>query len=295
MDIKKQIRNFQLTAAIASTVAVLSYFIGIFHFRFETLLGELSGGFFKIMQYVSDMADVWGIDKGEVISKIFSQIDSDAISGLTVIFIAAYVIPFILNAVAAIIGFVSFGKKKETKSQSIIALIASAYTVVVAILIFIGVYAIKNEMGGYAVLSLGAGYYIQIIAVITAIAAAIILLVYLGKKETNVEINETDVGLVGVCGMWKDAEFFNNSGRPIVIGRDPSQCDVVISENAEKVSRKHCSVNFDYKNNMYIVTDHSTNGTHLDNGKKLIPELPTPVECGTVIIIGNEKNAFRLN
>lgn len=296
MDNKKHIRNFQLITAIAPLLAVLAYFIGIFNFKFDFLLGEISGSFSKIMSQLNELAEHAGMNVNEILSQVFSQIDSEAASVLLITFIATLVIPFVLNLISAIFGFVTFAKKIESKNCYIISLIASIYTAIVAILFAVAMAFIKEEAPSMSdMISFGSGYYIQIIAVVVAIVFSILLIVKFNSKEKNPVISETDVGLVGVCGMWTNAEFFNNSGRPIVIGRNPSQCDVVITENAEKVSRKHCTVNFDYKNNMYIVTDHSSNGTHLDNGKRLVLELPTPVECGTVIIIGDENNAFRLN
>lgn len=294
---ENKIRKFQLVTPIASMVAVVAYFIGIFNFKFDFLFSEISGGLFKVMHELNKMAEYAGINLNELLSQTFSQLDSDVMGVLTITFIATLVIPFVLNLASAVMNFIVFAKDDKNKGSLIITLIASVYTVIVAILFAIAVSAIKSELGVMSdTISFGGGYFIQIVAVLVALVSAVILFVKCDwSKQENPHISETDVGLVGVCGMWTDAEIFNNSGRPIVIGRDASQCDVVITENAENVSRKHCTVNFDYKNNVYVVTDHSSNGTHLDNGKKLVSELPTPVECGTVIIIGDEKNAFRLN
>lgn len=289
MENKKQLKTYQLITAIASTLVTIGYF-GLFHFKFDYLFGEISGGLFKLLGYAFDAMDRLGVSFGEILSEIF---DDETVSVLVIVLFAAYIIPFVLNLIAAIKVFVDYAKNRNMKACQIIVLISTAYTTLMCVIMAIGMAVLHQE--DVTVITLGWGYYIQVIAAITAIVFAILLLVKSPKASDDIPISDTDVGLVGVCGMYEGEEFFNNSGRPIVIGRDALQCDVVISENAEKVSRKHCTVNFDYKNNMYLVTDHSSNGTHLDNGKRLLREVETPVECGTVIILGDEKNAFRLN
>ena len=48
------------------------------------------------------------------------------------------------------------------------------------------------------------------------------------------------------------------------IGRSPADADIVI--NDERVSRKHCSIEF--LNDQLVIEDHSRNGTYV-NGRKL--------------------------
>lgn len=78
----------------------------------------------------------------------------------------------------------------------------------------------------------------------------------------------------------------------IVIGRDPACAELIIDDN--NVSRMHCTITFNPSDSMYIITDHSTNGTfigreRLEKGKSRI------VSKGTFIIIGQSGNNFRLD
>lgn len=78
----------------------------------------------------------------------------------------------------------------------------------------------------------------------------------------------------------------------IVIGRDPACSELIIDDS--NVSRMHCTITFDPSDKIYIITDHSTNGTfigreRLEKGKSKI------VNKGTFVIIGQSGNNFRLD
>ncbi len=78
---------------------------------------------------------------------------------------------------------------------------------------------------------------------------------------------------------------------PFILGRDPSQCDLVIQ--GVGISRKHCHIS--YRRGKYVLVDHSTNGCYLlSDGKtiylrredhsllgKMILSLGIPVEQAT--------------
>lgn len=78
----------------------------------------------------------------------------------------------------------------------------------------------------------------------------------------------------------------------IVIGRDPACSELIIDDS--NVSRMHCTITFDPSDRIYIITDHSTNGTfigreRLEKGKSKI------VNKGSFVIIGQSGNNFRLD
>ena len=115
------------------------------------------------------------------------------------------------------------------------------------------------------------------------------------KKEEH-PIDSADVGLVGVKGMWAGAQFINNTGEGLVVGRDPKQCNIIISQNANSISRKHCVVKYDYQTKDYEVTDCSSNGTYVaETGQRLKYGVPTHLPCGTVIELGDLSNSFMIN
>lgn len=84
-------------------------------------------------------------------------------------------------------------------------------------------------------------------------------------------------------------------GTRIVIGKDPSQCSIIIDKGYAKVSRTHCSVEYDSYNNVYVVTDMSTNGTKIVGGPKLQRGAPSYLDKGTVINLAGTDNTFRLD
>lgn len=81
----------------------------------------------------------------------------------------------------------------------------------------------------------------------------------------------------------------------MVIGRDNAFCNLIVDQNADKVSRKHCGIVFDPSRGVYMVTDYSTNGTFLDGGNRLVANMPTTLQKGSVIALGNRENRFKLN
>jgi hypothetical protein len=86
-----------------------------------------------------------------------------------------------------------------------------------------------------------------------------------------------------------------NDGEEIVIGKDPSQCSIVIDKKYAKVSRRHCGVRFDPMQNLYIITDYSTNGTRVVGGAKLARGTANYFEKGTTINLAGTENSFRLD
>lgn len=84
------------------------------------------------------------------------------------------------------------------------------------------------------------------------------------------------------------------AGEEIVIGKDPSVCSVVIDKKYDRVSRKHCGVRYDPSQNLYLVTDYSSNGTRLVGGAKLAHNSTSYLESGSVISLAKTENNFRL-
>lgn len=95
-------------------------------------------------------------------------------------------------------------------------------------------------------------------------------------------------------GMYKGASFQIYNGEQLLIGTDPSACNIIINEDSSIISRKHCQVEFNAAQNCYIVTDFSRNGTFLESGERLMKGNPERVEIGMLILLGDAKNSFRL-
>ncbi len=99
--------------------------------------------------------------------------------------------------------------------------------------------------------------------------------------------------IICTAGAYKGGSFPIRDGEELVIGRDSSLSQIVVT-SAAKVSRRHCGIRYSALDSRYIVTDYSSNGTFLEDGTRLNPMSPTPVPRGTVLIIGDRENQFKL-
>lgn len=105
----------------------------------------------------------------------------------------------------------------------------------------------------------------------------------------------TGGSISGLSGMYAGQTLPLAAGDEMVIGRDNAMCNLIIDQNAEKMSRRHCGVVFNTAAGSYTVTDYSTNGTFVDGGSRLVANMPTSLARGTVIALGNRENRFRLD
>ena len=117
--------------------------------------------------------------------------------------------------------------------------------------------------------------------------------------ERNIKIQNShkkteNVTIKGVAGMYENAKIIIAWGDELIFGRDAMYSSLIIDKNAEKISRKHCSVKFDESKMQYRVTDFSTNGTYKLNGDKFNYGASTLVPRSTVIVLGDLQNQFML-
>lgn len=107
--------------------------------------------------------------------------------------------------------------------------------------------------------------------------------------------NSSNGALAGLSGMYAGQEIPLAPGEELLLGRDNAYCNLIIDQNADKISRRHCSILFDATRGVYMVTDVSSNGTYVDGGSRLVANMATQLQRGTVICLGNRENRFRLN
>ena len=128
-------------------------------------------------------------------------------------------------------------------------------------------------------------------APVSAAAAA------LNKEEAEQNTDGQDADdlkegiLIGVTGAYAQARIPVGNGETIVIGRDPSECSIILDE--AETSRKHCSVKYNAKEQAYYVVDYSTNGVFDKNGKRLKGLLTYLMHVGDEIRIGSSGEVFR--
>ena len=75
--------------------------------------------------------------------------------------------------------------------------------------------------------------------------------------------------VTGVSGFFAGKTIEMPSGRPMIIGRDPQQAQLVFPSDMNEISRVHCIVTYDATSQTFTVEDRSTNGTFYVNGQKI--------------------------
>jgi Zn-dependent protease with chaperone function len=82
---------------------------------------------------------------------------------------------------------------------------------------------------------------------------------------------------------------------PIVIGRDPKECNLIVTAAGGSISRRHCTVRFDGDGTSILLEDlGSKNGTFLNNGRKLEPGMPHPLQSGERFYLAQPDILFEL-
>lgn len=109
---------------------------------------------------------------------------------------------------------------------------------------------------------------------------------------------EHNVGkIMWISGDYNGYTFPVNPGKEIIIGKDPSVANIVVDLKYKTISRKHVGIQYNPSNQLYIVTDYSSNGTFIsDESEKMRiePQKPTWLAKGKIVNIGNGENSFKL-
>ena len=243
-------RKLGLAASIAPIFMLFSYFISFITVDIG-ILASKETDLLELIKTANEYADMFDVSLFEAISDQLSDVlsdVSDSIAPIILVSIFCFLVPMLLDTASSIIGFVFFGKKKDTRAPHIFAVVTAGYTVIADIVLVCIFNALNKEMNdeigiNRKFVNVGAGFYIQLIFCVALIVVSILAFIALKKEEHP--IDSADVGLVGVKGMWAGAQFINNTGEGLVVGRDPKQCNIIISQNANSISRKHCVVKYD--------------------------------------------------
>ena len=113
-------------------------------------------------------------------------------------------------------------------------------------------------------------------------------------QTTVLNQNMTEGTFTGLQGGFEGAGYMLDDGVEYGIGRDGEICGIVLDDGNTSISRLHCTVRFAFAQNGYYVTDQSSNGTFAD-GVRLTKGEPSFVQRGTVITLGDQTEAFRLD
>ena len=224
-----------------------------------------------------------------------SSISNNAIIVNVVLFV---IIAIVVLFSCLIIGL-SFLRGRFRSISSIVAgAILFFFSIIVAVLF--------NYFGHNYFVSSGFGSYIFIVSSFAVIAISVFDLIFM-KAYTG------DVGVIGridvdgdpptmispqrgtidcISGEYKDYNFPIREGEILVIGKNPADCSIVITQQSQYISSRHCSVRLN--NGRYEVFDQSKNGVRV-NGNLIEKERWYLLNSGDLFILGDTDNVFRVN
>lgn len=97
------------------------------------------------------------------------------------------------------------------------------------------------------------------------------------------------VRLIGCYGVFEDLVL--EVEKEITIGRNAGLCQLVYPETARGISGSHCKIE-NTDGGVFLTDLHSTNGTFLADGTRLVPDRPFALLNGQGFYLGSRKNAF---
>ncbi|MGN0465773.1 MAG: FHA domain-containing protein [Lachnospiraceae bacterium] len=128
---------------------------------------------------------------------------------------------------------------------------------------------------------------------ILAIVFGCFTLIFIFIKSKNKNKNQLKPYIVGVQGEFGGFQFPIEPGETIWFGRNSGECQIVFPKN-KKISRRHCSISYDFGQQYFILTDlNSSNGTWIEN-ERIEPSQPAVLQSGDEFYIGDSSNVFRV-
>ncbi|MCM1174763.1 MAG: FHA domain-containing protein [Blautia sp.] len=97
------------------------------------------------------------------------------------------------------------------------------------------------------------------------------------------------VRLIGCFGIFEGIEL--EVEKEITMGRNAGLCQLVYPETARGISGAHCKIE-NTEEGVFLTDLHSTNGTFLADGTRLVPDKPLPLLDGQGFCLGGRGNAF---
>lgn len=172
-------------------------------------------------------------------------------------------------------------------------------------------YTVKGEITQMMLIYMGIGA-----AVIIAILAVVVL--FIRKKKSrgtndipnpaiskgaqlnNATAQATPVvstapvitnAIVGVSGPLLNKKY--NINKKVIMGRDPSRCEVSFPLDTPGVSGVHCELTIG-NDGIFLKDLNSTYGTYLADGTKLSANIPVKISLGDKFYLGGEDNKFEV-
>jgi S1-C subfamily serine protease len=110
------------------------------------------------------------------------------------------------------------------------------------------------------------------------------------SKPTVAAVKRSSI--VGVSGFFAGRTVELPAGRPMIIGRDPQQAQLVFPAEMSEISRVHCIVTFDPATQTFGLEDRSTNGTFMVNGQRVSGQIK--LRSGERFYLGEATNLFEV-
>jgi hypothetical protein len=100
--------------------------------------------------------------------------------------------------------------------------------------------------------------------------------------------------LLGVAGQYAGSEIPLDD-RPLTIGRDPRQCQLVFPADSDSISKRHCVLRYRSAQGTLEIEDcGSTNGTYVNSGEPVPAGRPRPLRAGDRFYLGDARNLFEV-
>lgn len=91
--------------------------------------------------------------------------------------------------------------------------------------------------------------------------------------------------IVGISGTFAGASIELNPGEKIMVGRDPSKCQLVLNDS--KVSRVHCCISYDVSSMCTEIICYSPNGIKFEDGRTLQKDMKMKITKPERLILAN--------
>ncbi|MDO4484478.1 MAG: trypsin-like peptidase domain-containing protein [Clostridia bacterium] len=163
-------------------------------------------------------------------------------------------------------------------------------------------YNVPYQTGGAGLM--GSSPVTWIIAGVLAVAVIVVVVVLVRQNKKGTAVPDAPAAVApaadgekrtlrGETGALAGKSFVLTSGKPLVLGRDPGQCNVLFPKDTKKVSRVHCTITL--TGGKVTVTDNrSTCGVLIDGNP--IPAGGTKTwHRGQVLQIGSDAEQFTLH
>lgn len=116
---------------------------------------------------------------------------------------------------------------------------------------------------------------------------------YYAQNGTGYSVGRTPA-MVCTSGALT-GQRFPITGQGVNIGRDARSCAAAFPAGCSGISRRHCCVQFDARQQRFLLYDlGSTRGTFYANGRRVSPSVPVPLNNGEEFWVGGPADRFQV-